>query len=76
MKVIEQICQGLAVIDDSRIAEEEAVRTVFSFPRSAIAWELVMPLRESAVVDGGGLRLRASSTEQTRFGRCSIESPL
>ena len=49
MKVIEQICHRVAVIDKSRIVEMGEVSEVFTHPKSDIARELILPRRE----DGG-----------------------
>ena len=49
MRVIEQICGRVAVIDHSRIAEEGEVREVFRNPKSAIARELIQPADEDEV---------------------------
>ena len=58
MKVIDQICDRVAVIDQSRIAEEGRVSDVFTNPKSQIARELIIP-RDRAVLDTtGGRRLR------------------
>lgn len=58
MKVIDQICDRVAVIDSSRIAEEGRVSDVFTNPRSQIARDLIIP-RDRAVLDtSGGRRLR------------------
>lgn len=43
MKVIEQICNKVAVIDSSRIVEEGPVRDVFTSPKSNIAKQLILP---------------------------------
>ena len=43
MKVIEQICHRVAVIDKSRIVEMDRVSEVFTHPKSSIARELVLP---------------------------------
>ena len=43
MKVIEQICDRVAVIDNSKIAEIGKVSTVFANPKSEIAKELILP---------------------------------
>ena len=43
MKVIEQICDRVAVIDNSRIAEIGKVSTVFAAPKSEIAKDLILP---------------------------------
>ena len=43
MRVIEKICNRVAVIDSAEIAEEGVVSEVFLRPRSAIARKLIMP---------------------------------
>ena len=59
MKVIAQICDRVAVIDKSCIAEEGRVADVFTNPKSGIARELVLP-QERPVLDPttGGRKLR------------------
>ena len=59
MKVIDQICDRVAVIDKSCIAEEGRVADVFTNPKSGIARELVLP-QERPVLDPttGGRKLR------------------
>lgn len=46
MKVIEQICDKVAVIDKGKIAESGEVKEVFMHPKSDIAKKLVMPQDE------------------------------
>ena len=46
MKVIEQICNKVAVIDKSRIVEEGSVRDVFTSPQSQIAKQMILPVNE------------------------------
>ncbi len=58
MKVIDQICDRVAVIDNSRIAELGKVRDVFTNPQSAIARELILPQDRAALDTTGGRRLR------------------
>ncbi len=43
MKVIEQICNRVAVLDNSRVVEMGEVREVFLRPQSKIARELILP---------------------------------
>ena len=59
MKVIDQICDRVAVIDKSCIAEEGRVADVVTNPKSDIARELVLP-QERPVLDPttGGRKLR------------------
>ena len=47
MKVIEQICNRVAVIDQSRIVETGYVKDVFLHPESQIAKELILPKSEA-----------------------------
>lgn len=47
MKVIEQICNRVAVIDRSRIVEQGDVREVFMRPKSDIAKQLILPKSEA-----------------------------
>ena len=55
MRVIDQICDRVAVIDHSRIAESGSVSQVFSSPQSQIAKELVLPdaARDPLPTQGG-----------------------
>ena len=48
MKVIDTICDRVAIIDHSRIAEVGKVSEVFSSPKSDIAKELILPAAASA----------------------------
>ena len=58
MKVIDQICDRVAVIDHSSIAEEGKVSDVFTNPRSDIARELIIPKDRAALDTVGGRRIR------------------
>ncbi len=58
MKVIDQICDRVAVIDQSRIAEVGKVSDVFTNPKSAIARELILPQDRAALDTTGGQKLR------------------
>ena len=58
MKVIDQICDRVAVIDQSRIAEEGKVSEVFTNPRSEIARELILPQGRAAIDTAGGQKIR------------------
>ena len=60
MKVIDQICDRVAVIDHSCIAEEGRVADVFTSPQSEIAKELILPQDRKALAaqTDGGRRLR------------------
>ena len=58
MKVIDQICDRVAVIDQSRIAESGRVSEVFTSPQSDIARELILPQDRAAIDTTGGKKLR------------------
>ena len=58
MKVIDQICDRVAVIDHSCIAEEGKVSEVFTNPKSEIARELILPQDRAALDTTGGQKLR------------------
>lgn len=45
MKIVEKVCDMVAVIDKSRIAEKGKVKDVFSNPQSEIAKGLILPKR-------------------------------
>ena len=58
MKVIDQICDRVAVIAQSRIAEEGRVSDVFTNPKSQIARELILPQDRAALETSGGKKIR------------------
>ena len=58
MKVIDQICDRVAVIDHSRIAELGTVASVFTSPQSDIAKELILPKAKAVDTVQGGARIR------------------
>ncbi len=58
MKVIDSICDRVAVIDRSRIAELGKVSDVFTSPKSDIARELILPLAKKTEHISGGRRIR------------------
>ena len=58
MKVIEQICHRVAVIDHSHIVEMGDVREVFVRPQSAIARQLICPQGQVVDCSGGRQALR------------------
>ena len=55
MKVIEQICNKVVVIDNSRIVEEGPVTEVFTAPKSQIAKQLILPTNQG-VPEAEGFR--------------------
>lgn len=58
MKVIDQICDRVAVIDSSRIVEIGNVSSVFTNPQSDIAKELIIPQARPMESMKGGKRIR------------------
>lgn len=44
MKIIEQICNKVSIISDSRIVETGLVKDVFKNPKSTVARELILPM--------------------------------
>jgi len=58
MKVIDQICDRVAVIDNSRIAESGYVSDVFTNPQSEIARDLILPKANTTESMTGERRLR------------------
>ncbi len=58
MKVIDKICDRVAVLDNSTVAEIGKVSEVFADPRSAIARKLVLPEAKTAEEISGGAKLR------------------
>ena len=58
MKVIDKICDRVAVLDQSTVAELGNVRDVFAAPQSAIARKLVLPAAKAVDEVSGGCRVR------------------
>ena len=79
MKVIDQICDRVAVIDKSCIAEEGRVADVFTNPKSDIARELVLP-QERPVLDpttgGAILRLIEPTAGEVIFNGEDTQKPV
>ena len=67
MKVIDQTCDRVAVIDKSRIAEEGRVCDVFTNPKSDIARELILPQNRSLLEISGGRKIRIIFDGQSSF---------
>ena len=59
MKVIETICNRVAVLDQSHVVEEGMVRDVFIHPTSRIARQLILPAQDNptALSDSNCLRI-------------------
>ncbi len=58
MRVIDRICDSVAVIDSSHIAEMGKVAEVFTNPKSKIARDLIVPKDSRAISTEGGRRIR------------------
>ena len=67
MKVIDSICDRVAVIDKSKIAEVGRVSDVFTNPQSNIAKELILPGNQTAenITEGTKLRIVFDGKEST-----------
>lgn len=72
MSVIEAICDRVAIIDQSRIAEEGEVAEIFSEPKSRIGQQLILGDAAEQVTAFGGLRKIRLSFD----GRSSFEPVL
>ena len=60
MRVIDLICDRVAVLDQSRVAEEGKVSEVFINPQSEIAKELILPDKKKFDDIHGGRRIRVT----------------
>lgn len=58
MRVIDQICDKVAVLDQSKVAEEGRVSEVFINPQSKIAKELILPGKKNDYNIHDGRRIR------------------
>ena len=58
MRVIDRICDSVAVIDSSHIAAVGKVSAVFSNPQSQIARDLIVPKDSTVISTAGGRRIR------------------
>lgn len=74
MRVIDKICDRVAVLDKSRIAEEGKVSDVFINPHSDIARELVLPDKKNDFDIHNGRRIRL--TFHPEYGRKALISEM
>ena len=58
MRVVEQICNKVAVLDKSEVAEAGNVKDIFLSPKSRIAKELILPKTEAVKADFGEKQIR------------------
>lgn len=75
MKVIEQICHRVAVIDKSQIVELGLVSEVFTSPKSEIARELIMP-RHDGTAEGAIPQLQGTKVVRVVFNGGTAYEPL
>lgn len=66
MKVIDRICDSVAVIDSSHIAEVGRVSEVFTNPKSRIARDLIVPKDENIIDTEGGRKIRLTFDGQEK----------
>ena len=67
MKVIDKICDRVAVLDQSTVAEIGNVRDVFAAPKSAIARKLVLPEAKAVDEITGGKKIRIVFNGENSF---------
>ncbi|MCI5752547.1 MAG: ATP-binding cassette domain-containing protein [Oscillospiraceae bacterium] len=67
MKVIDSICDRVAVLDNSEVAETGTVEEVFSNPQSDIARKLILPESSSTEEITGGTKLRIVFNGESSF---------
>ncbi len=67
MKVIDSICDRVAVLDNSEVAETGTVEEVFSNPQSDIARKLILPDSISTDEITGGTKLRIVFNGESSF---------
>ncbi|MDY4899130.1 MAG: ATP-binding cassette domain-containing protein [Eubacteriales bacterium] len=67
MRVIEQICNRVAVIDQSHIVEQGSVKDIFLSPKSKIARELILPKSEAVSQVSGKTCLRIAFDGNSAF---------
>ena len=74
MKVIQEICNRVAVIDQSHIVEMGDVQEVFDNPRSEIARRLIRPTAAALPADRLVVSLPTDSEEAARLRACLVEA--
>ena len=78
MKVIDRICDSVAVIDSSHIAEVGKVSEIFTNPKSKIARDLIIPKESRFIETAGGRRVRLifdgeEKTNEPIISRLTVE---
>ncbi len=74
MKVIHEICNRVAVIDQSHIVEMGDVQEVFDNPRSEIARRLIRPTASALPADRLVVSLPADPEKEARLRACLAEA--
>lgn len=67
MRVVDQICNKVAVIDQGTVVEEGCVKDVFMAPKSSVARNMILPKSDVAEIDGDGAILRIVFDGQSSF---------
>lgn len=67
MRVVEQICNKVAVLDNGHIVESGLVKDVFISPKSEIARELILPKAEAVHNFSGGKIIRLVFDGESSF---------
>ena len=67
MKVVEQICNKVAVLDGGVVAESGLVKDIFVSPQSAIARELILPKQSAVSEIHGNCVIRVVFDGQSAF---------
>lgn len=67
MKVVEQICNKVAVLEGGKVAEQGLVKDVFLSPKSKIAKDLILPKNETVEQMVSGKVIRIAFDGQSAF---------
>jgi len=67
MRVVEQICNKVAVIDGGQVVEEGNVRDIFLAPKSEVARNMILPKSDGVKMDREGPNLRIVFDGQSAF---------
>lgn len=57
MAVVEKVCHRVAVMDKSKVVELDTVENVFTNPKSKIAKQLILPLKEEQQLEENQIRI-------------------
>lgn len=77
MKVVEQICNRVAVLDHGSVVEEGLVKDIFLAPQSAVARDLILPKGSQAMTSPDGRIIRlvfdGQSSDEPVISNLSLE---